>query len=125
MILSPHTHMYRYYYIITYIFYTIIGLVGRVRMAAAAVTATTTGHIIQPFLAKNLARESIFERIHSVNEKINAFVKLVKPEEFVNSRNDDEGGRLNGVTVGVKDNIHLSGYASSCASAMLKGIMII
>lgn len=61
----------------------------------------------------------ILEKIRRTNDHINAFVSITA--DCTVPETERGAGKLKGVTVAVKDNIHVKGHASSCASAMLRG----
>jgi aspartyl-tRNA(Asn)/glutamyl-tRNA(Gln) amidotransferase subunit A len=70
---------------------------------------------------------AVFERIHSLEDKINAYVTLVEEEALKKAKQIDrkvsEGktvGKLAGVAIAVKDAICTQGIATTCSSRMLK-----
>jgi len=70
---------------------------------------------------------AVFERIHRLEDKINAYVTLVEEEALKKAKQIDrkvsEGkpvGKLAGVAIAVKDAICTQGIATTCSSRMLK-----
>jgi aspartyl-tRNA(Asn)/glutamyl-tRNA(Gln) amidotransferase subunit A len=70
---------------------------------------------------------AVFERIHRLEEKFNAYVTLVEEEALKKAKQIDrkvsEGrpvGKLAGVAIAVKDAICTQGIATTCSSRMLK-----
>jgi len=73
---------------------------------------------------------SILERIEKIDEKIHAFVTVVKDEALRRAREIDEKARkgeklscLAGVAVAVKDNICTRGIRTTCSSRMLENFV--
>jgi len=73
---------------------------------------------------------SILERIEKIDEKIHAFVTVVKDEALKRAREIDEKARkgeklgcLAGVAVAVKDNICTGGIRTTCSSRMLENFV--
>ena len=71
--------------------------------------------------------QAIFEKIHNIEGKINAYVTLAEEEALKKAKEIDtkisEGktvGKLAGVTVAVKDAICTKGIATTCSSRMLE-----
>ena len=74
--------------------------------------------------------QAVFERIHQLEDKINAFVTLVEEEALKKAREIDrkvsEGkpvGKLAGVAIAVKDAICTQGIPTTCSSRMLKNFV--
>lgn len=63
-----------------------------------------------------------------INAKLNAFISLVDEESLQTQQRRlqeaESPGKLFGLTVGVKDNIHVAGHATTCASNMLRSTTI-
>jgi len=73
---------------------------------------------------------AVFERIHKLEDKINAYVTLVEEEAINKAREIDkkisEGkpvGRLAGVAIAVKDAICTQGILTTCSSRMLQNFV--
>jgi aspartyl-tRNA(Asn)/glutamyl-tRNA(Gln) amidotransferase subunit A len=73
---------------------------------------------------------AVFERIHRLEDKINAFVTLVEEEALKKAKEIDrkvsEGkpvGKLAGVAIAVKDAICTQGIPTTCSSRMLKNFV--
>jgi len=73
---------------------------------------------------------SVFQRTHSVEDKVHAFVTLVEEEALKKAREIDkkvsEGkplGRLAGVATAVKDAICTNGIRTTCSSRMLENFV--
>lgn len=73
---------------------------------------------------------AVFERIHRLEDKINAYVTLVEEEALKKAKQIDrkisEGkpvGKLAGVAIAVKDAICTQGIATTCSSRMLKNFV--
>ena len=71
--------------------------------------------------------ESVFDRIDSVEDKVNAYVTLNKEEALETAKavdekraNGDELSDLAGIPMGIKDNISTKGLRTTCASKMLE-----
>ena len=64
------------------------------------------------------------QRLQATNAHLNAFISLVDEPSLQRSNTLSPPGRLAGLTVGIKDNIHVLGYATTCASAMLRGTLL-
>jgi len=74
--------------------------------------------------------QAVFERIHRLEDKINAFVTLVEGEALKKAKDIDrkvsEGkpvGKLAGVAIAVKDAICTQGIPTTCSSRMLKNFV--
>ena len=74
--------------------------------------------------------QAVFERIHRLEDKVNAFVTLVEEEALKKAREIDrkvsEGkpiGKLAGVAIAVKDAICTQGIPTTCSSRMLKNFV--
>jgi len=74
--------------------------------------------------------QAVFERIHTLEDKINAYVTLVEEEALNKAKEIDrkvsEGkpvGRLAGVAIAVKDAICTQGIPTTCSSRMLKNFV--
>jgi aspartyl-tRNA(Asn)/glutamyl-tRNA(Gln) amidotransferase subunit A len=74
--------------------------------------------------------QAVFERIHRLEDKINAFVTLVEGEALKKAKEIDrkvsEGkpvGKLAGVAIAVKDAICTQGIPTTCSSRMLKNFV--
>jgi len=74
--------------------------------------------------------QAVFERIHTLEDKINAYVTLVEEEALNKAKEIDrkvlEGkpvGRLAGVAIAVKDAICTHGIPTTCSSRMLKNFV--
>jgi aspartyl-tRNA(Asn)/glutamyl-tRNA(Gln) amidotransferase subunit A len=59
---------------------------------------------------------TVLNRVRTVNEALNAFTSISAGD----SVSSESVGVLAGVLVAVKDNFHVKGHATSCASEMLK-----
>jgi len=73
---------------------------------------------------------AVFERIHKLEDKINAYVTLVEEEALKKAKQIDkkvsEGkpvGKLAGVAIAVKDAICTQGIPTTCSSRMLKNFV--
>jgi aspartyl-tRNA(Asn)/glutamyl-tRNA(Gln) amidotransferase subunit A len=73
---------------------------------------------------------AVFERIHKLEDKVNAFVTLVEKEALKKAKEIDrkvsEGktiGKLAGVAIAVKDAICTEGIPTTCSSRMLKNFV--
>lgn len=73
---------------------------------------------------------AVFERIHKLEDKVNAYVTLVEEEAIKKAKEIDrkvsEGkpvGKLAGVAIAVKDAICTQGIATTCSSRMLKNFV--
>jgi len=73
---------------------------------------------------------AVFERIHRLEDKVNAYVTLVEEEALKKAKQIDrkvsEGkpvGKLAGVAIAVKDAICTQGIATTCSSRMLKNFV--
>lgn len=71
--------------------------------------------------------ESIFDRIESVEDKVNAYVTLNKEQALETAKavdekraNGEELSPLAGIPMGIKDNISTKGLRTTCASKMLE-----
>jgi aspartyl-tRNA(Asn)/glutamyl-tRNA(Gln) amidotransferase subunit A len=74
--------------------------------------------------------QAVFERIHRLEDKVNAFVTLVEEEALKKAREIDrkvsEGktiGKLAGVAIAIKDAICTQGIPTTCSSRMLKNFV--
>jgi aspartyl-tRNA(Asn)/glutamyl-tRNA(Gln) amidotransferase subunit A len=74
--------------------------------------------------------QAIFERIHNLEDKVNAFVTLVEEETIQKAREIDKKvsqgkktGRLAGVTIAVKDAICTQKIPTTCSSRMLENFV--
>ena len=74
--------------------------------------------------------QAVFERIHELEDKVNAYVTLVEKEALNKAKEIDrkvsEGkpiGRLAGVSIAVKDAICTKGIPTTCSSRMLKNFV--
>ena len=74
--------------------------------------------------------QAVFERIHRLEDKVNAFVTLVEEEALKKAKEIDrkvsEGkpiGKLAGVAIAVKDAICTQGIPTTCSSRMLKNFV--
>ena len=74
--------------------------------------------------------QAVFERIHKLEDKINAYVTLVEKEAVNKAKEIDrkisEGkpvGRLAGVAIAVKDAICTQGILTTCSSRMLQNFV--
>ena len=74
--------------------------------------------------------QSVFDRIHNFEEKINAFVTLVEDEALKKAKEIDvkisKGktiGKLAGLPIGIKDAICTKGIPTTCSSRMLKNFV--
>jgi aspartyl-tRNA(Asn)/glutamyl-tRNA(Gln) amidotransferase subunit A len=84
-------------------------------------------------LGEVTAEESVstlIERIHKIEDKVNAFVTLLEEEALQEAREIDHKiakgkipGRLAGVPVAVKDNICTNGVRTTCSSRMLQNFI--
>jgi aspartyl-tRNA(Asn)/glutamyl-tRNA(Gln) amidotransferase subunit A len=94
-------------------------------------TAKETAHKIRN---KEVSAEeivqAIFERIHNLEDKVNAFVTLVEEETIQKAREIDKKvsqgkktGRLAGVTIAVKDAICTQKIPTTCSSRMLENFV--
>nr|WP_317895216.1 Asp-tRNA(Asn)/Glu-tRNA(Gln) amidotransferase subunit GatA [Pyrofollis japonicus] len=65
---------------------------------------------------------SVYERIERLEPSINAFITLRSREEVMEEVREavSRGGKLAGVLVAVKDNIHVKGLRVTCGSKMLE-----
>lgn len=71
--------------------------------------------------------ESVFDRIESVEDKVNAYVTLNKEQALETAKavdekraNGEELSPLAGIPMGIKDNISTKGLRTTCASKMLE-----
>lgn len=94
----------------------------------------TAQEIVQKLHADEVSAEecvqSVFERIHDFEEKINAYVTLVEEEALKKAKEIDakisEGkkvGKLAGVPIAVKDAICTQGISTTCSSRMLQNFI--
>ncbi len=74
--------------------------------------------------------EAVFGRIDAVDEKVRAYLFLMREEAMVQARAVDAalaGGQqpppLAGIPIGIKDNLCINGYETTCASKILKGFV--
>ena len=74
--------------------------------------------------------QAVFERIHKLEDKINAYITLVEEEALNKAKEIDrkisEGkpvGRLAGVAIAVKDAICTQGILTTCSSRMLQNFV--
>jgi aspartyl-tRNA(Asn)/glutamyl-tRNA(Gln) amidotransferase subunit A len=74
--------------------------------------------------------QTVFERIHTLEDKINAYVTVVEEEALKKAREIDRKvskgkpvGKLAGVAVAVKDAICTRGILTTCSSRMLKNFV--
>ncbi len=74
--------------------------------------------------------QAVFERIHKLEDKVNAFVTLVEKEALKKAGEIDRKvsagksiGKLAGVAVAVKDAICTQGIPTTCSSRMLKNFV--
>ncbi|MDG6223403.1 MAG: Asp-tRNA(Asn)/Glu-tRNA(Gln) amidotransferase subunit GatA [Candidatus Bathyarchaeota archaeon] len=74
--------------------------------------------------------EAVFEQIHKVEDKINAFVTLVEDQALNRAKEIDkkisEGkkvGKLAGVSIAIKDAICTQGILTTCSSKMLENFV--
>lgn len=85
----------------------------------------------QKFLDKSLSAESIIQhflaRIESLDPEIKAFLRVYKESALEEARSQDARlakgeklGRLAGVPIAIKDNIHIAGDLTTCASQFLR-----
>jgi len=83
------------------------------------------------FLKGDLSAEEIvhhyIKRIHAYDPKLGAFLKVFSEKPLEKARELDKRraakkplGRLAGIPIGIKDNIHLKGEITTCASKFLK-----
>lgn len=105
--------------------------VGRQAHAFAAMTASQIrrGLFAREFSAVEVARASL-ERIEALDPCVGAFLEVTSEEaldaatrvdSFIARGEVDSLGPLAGVPVAFKDNLHLRGTRTSCASRMLDG----
>jgi aspartyl-tRNA(Asn)/glutamyl-tRNA(Gln) amidotransferase subunit A len=73
---------------------------------------------------------SVFERIHRLEDRVNAFVTLVEEEALKKAREIDKKvsggkptGKLAGVAIAVKDAICTNGIRTTCSSRMLENFV--
>ena len=73
---------------------------------------------------------AVFERIHKLEDKINAYVTLVEEEALKKAKQIDKKvserkpvGKLAGVAIAVKDAICTQGIPTTCSSRMLKNFV--
>ncbi len=96
--------------------------------------ALTAKETVEKILSKEITAEecilSILERIHRLEDRINAFVTLVEEEAIKKAIKIDEKvsegkplGRLAGVAVAVKDSICTKGIHTTCSSRMLENFV--
>jgi aspartyl-tRNA(Asn)/glutamyl-tRNA(Gln) amidotransferase subunit A len=85
----------------------------------------------QKFLDKSLSAETIIQhflsRIESIDPEIKAFLRVYKESALEEARSQDARlargeklGRLAGVPIAIKDNIHIEGDLTTCASQFLR-----
>ena len=74
--------------------------------------------------------QAVFERIHDLEDKVNAFVTLVEKEALKKAREIDRKvsqgkslGKLAGVAIAVKDAICTQGIPTTCSSRMLENFV--
>jgi aspartyl-tRNA(Asn)/glutamyl-tRNA(Gln) amidotransferase subunit A len=74
--------------------------------------------------------QTVFERIHTLEDKVNAYVTVVEEEALKKAREIDRKvskgkpvGKLAGVAVAVKDAICTRGILTTCSSRMLKNFV--
>jgi aspartyl-tRNA(Asn)/glutamyl-tRNA(Gln) amidotransferase subunit A len=74
--------------------------------------------------------QAIFERIHNLEDKVNAFVTLVEEEALKKAKEIDRKvsqgkkiGKLAGVAIAVKDAICTKGIPTTCSSRMLENFV--
>ena len=74
--------------------------------------------------------QSVFDRIHNFEEKINAFVTLVEDKALKKAKEIDvkisKGktiGKLAGLPIGIKDAICTKGIPTTCSSQMLQNFV--
>ncbi len=74
--------------------------------------------------------EAVFEQIHKVEDKINAYVTLVEEQALTKAKEIDkkisEGkavGKLAGVSIAIKDAICTQGILTTCSSRMLENFV--
>ncbi|WP_194843555.1 Asp-tRNA(Asn)/Glu-tRNA(Gln) amidotransferase subunit GatA [Candidatus Clavichlamydia salmonicola] len=84
------------------------------------------------FLDGSLSAEKItqcfLDRIQAYDKKVNAFISVFDEKALAHARSLDERrlkgerkfGKLAGVPIGIKDNIHIKGEKTTCASKMLE-----
>jgi aspartyl-tRNA(Asn)/glutamyl-tRNA(Gln) amidotransferase subunit A len=94
----------------------------------------TAKEIIQKIASNEVSAEecvqAVFERIHTLEDKINAYVTLVEEEALNKAKEIDRKvsdgkpvGRLAGVAIAVKDAICTQGILTTCSSRMLKNFV--
>ncbi|HPY75306.1 MAG: Asp-tRNA(Asn)/Glu-tRNA(Gln) amidotransferase subunit GatA [Planctomycetes bacterium] len=70
--------------------------------------------------------KNVFEKIQNFNPKYNALIELYEEYAFQEAKKSDERrkqgkvGQLEGIPLVIKDNIHMKGFAVTCASEMLQ-----
>ncbi|PVX25257.1 MAG: Asp-tRNA(Asn)/Glu-tRNA(Gln) amidotransferase GatCAB subunit A, partial [Candidatus Bathyarchaeum sp.] len=74
--------------------------------------------------------ESVFERIHKFEDKVNSFVTLVEEQAIKKSKEVDQKiaqgkpvGKLAGVAIAVKDAICTKNITTTCSSRMLENFV--
>ncbi len=70
--------------------------------------------------------QSIFTRIHAVDDQVRAFITLTEEEALANAREIDkqgEYGRIAGIPLGVKDIFCTRGVKTTCASLILENFV--
>ena len=70
--------------------------------------------------------QSIFARIHAVDDQVRAFITLTEEEALANAREIDkqgEYGRIAGIPLGVKDIFCTRGVKTTCASLILENFV--
>jgi aspartyl-tRNA(Asn)/glutamyl-tRNA(Gln) amidotransferase subunit A len=94
----------------------------------------TAKQTIQKVLSNKVSAEecihAVFERIHKLENKINAYVTIVEDKALKKAKTIDEKiskgepiGKLAGVTIAVKDAICTKGIPTTCSSRMLKNFV--
>ncbi|WP_213357956.1 Asp-tRNA(Asn)/Glu-tRNA(Gln) amidotransferase subunit GatA [Chlamydiifrater phoenicopteri] len=86
----------------------------------------------ESFLQKEVSAveivEYFFDRVYRFDDQVQAFLHLCKDRALKKAAELDEKraqgallGKMAGIPVGVKDNIHIKGLPTTCASKMLEG----
>jgi aspartyl-tRNA(Asn)/glutamyl-tRNA(Gln) amidotransferase subunit A len=67
--------------------------------------------------------DDLLKRIHSVDDKVKAFVSVASLDILRRRVSVRKNGRLSGIPVALKDNLCEEGYLTTCSSKILKGFI--
>jgi aspartyl-tRNA(Asn)/glutamyl-tRNA(Gln) amidotransferase subunit A len=86
------------------------------------------GQLIEKKIKPSEILDSVYRRIEAVDPKVKAYLMLTKELAYSQAKKaeerlakNDNVTELTGIPIGIKDNMCLDGYETTCAAQMLKG----